>query len=82
MKDIHPAISDDLPENATRVYKGTIFEVWSWPQEMFDGSIETFERVRRPHTADIIAVVGEKSSYNAKSNLRAVAPFTPLLVGA
>ena len=54
-----PSVSP-LPDNAKRVFKGEIFEVWQWPQKMYDGSTHTFERVKRPNTVQIIAVIGDK----------------------
>lgn len=41
-------------------FKGILFEVWQWEQEMFDGSTSTFERLKRPDTAQVIATVGDK----------------------
>ena len=49
----------DIPENAERVFEGKIFDIWQWEQRMFDGSTSTFEKVCRPHTAEVIAVVGD-----------------------
>ncbi len=49
-----------IPLNATIVFKGKIFEVWQWEQALFDGTTATFERLKRPNTAQVIAVVGEK----------------------
>ena len=49
-----------IPPNAKCVFKGEIFEVWQWEQKMYDGSTEIFERVRRPKTAQVITVVGDK----------------------
>jgi len=49
-----------LPKNAKMVFKGKIFEVWQWDQKMFDGSMETFEKLRRPDTAQVIPIVGNK----------------------
>lgn len=51
---------NQLPKNAKLVFKGEIFEVWQWKQKMFDGSVEVFERLKRPNTAQIIPVVGDK----------------------
>jgi len=51
---------DSLPANAKMVFKGKIFDVWQWEQKMFDGSVETFERLKRPNTAQVIAAVGGK----------------------
>ena len=49
-----------IPKNAKRVFKGVIFDVWQWPQKMFDGGTETFEMLKRADTAEAIAVVGDK----------------------
>ena len=54
------AKKNKLPKNAKRVFKGEIFEVWQWPQKMYDGSTETFEMLKRPDTAVVIPVVGDK----------------------
>ena len=49
---------NNLPENAKLVFKGIIHDIYQWEQEMFDGSKATFERIRRPDTTAVIAVVG------------------------
>jgi 8-oxo-dGTP pyrophosphatase MutT (NUDIX family) len=49
-----------LPKNANLKFKGEIFEVWQWEQKMFDGSVEIFEKLRRPDTAQVIPIVGNK----------------------
>lgn len=49
-----------MPPNAKLAFKGTIFEVWQWEQELFDGTTATFERLKRPDTATVIPVVGDK----------------------
>ncbi len=49
-----------LPESAQKVFQGKIFSVWQWPQQMFDGSFVTFEKLKRPDTANILPVIGEK----------------------
>ena len=54
------AKKNKLPQNAKRVFKGEIFEVWQWPQKMYDGSVETFEVLKRPDTTQVIAAVGDK----------------------
>ncbi|OGZ42844.1 MAG: hypothetical protein A3J55_03170 [Candidatus Ryanbacteria bacterium RIFCSPHIGHO2_02_FULL_45_17b] len=58
MKHIKPR--EGLPPNAKLAFKGVIFEVWQWEQEMFDGTTETFERIWRLPTVEIIATVGDK----------------------
>ena len=51
---------DQLPSNAKLVFKGEMFEVWQWKQKMFDGSVEIFEKLKRPDTAQVIPIVGNK----------------------
>ncbi len=49
---------NQLPSGAKMVFKGKIFEVWQWKQKMYDGNIETFEKLRRSNTAQVIPIVG------------------------
>ena len=51
---------NQLPQNAKLVFKGEIFEIWQWKQKMFDGSVEIFEKLKRPDTAQVIPVIGNK----------------------
>lgn len=48
-----------VPPQAKKVFQGEIFSVYQWEQEMFDGSKETFEMLKRPNTIQIIATQGE-----------------------
>lgn len=49
-----------LPKNARRVFRGVIFDVYQWPQKMFDGTTATFEMLKRPDTVEIIPIVDKK----------------------
>ena len=49
-----------MPPTAKQVFKGKIFEVYQWEQEMYDGSTETFEALKRPNTIEVIATQGDK----------------------
>ncbi|MFO0703888.1 MAG: NUDIX hydrolase [Patescibacteria group bacterium] len=49
-----------IPENAKLVFKGQIFDVYQWEQEMFDGSKEIFEMLKRPDTVQVLAVTEDK----------------------
>ncbi len=42
------------------VYRGKMFRIYQWRQKMFDGSYETFERMERPSSVQVIAVVDGK----------------------
>lgn len=46
-----------IPEEARCVFSGVIYDVYQWPQEMYDGSTATFEMLRRADTVKIIAVL-------------------------
>lgn len=49
-----------IPPQAKRVFTGKIFNVYQWQQEMFDGTTETFEMLKRPDTTQIIPIVDGK----------------------
>lgn len=49
-----------LPAQAKLVFKGIIFDVYQWEQEMFDGSRQTFEMLKRPDTTQVLAVQNGK----------------------
>jgi len=45
-----------IPQQAERVFEGMIFDIYQWEQPMYDGTIRTFERLKRPDTVIIIPV--------------------------
>jgi len=49
-----------IPKQAKQIFKGVIFDVYQWPQKMFDGNYETFEMLKRPDTVQIIATQKNK----------------------
>lgn len=52
-----PDFAKTIPEQAELKFHGVIFDVYQWPQEMFDGSVETFEMLRRADTVKIMAIL-------------------------
>ncbi|HYE23218.1 MAG TPA: NUDIX hydrolase [Candidatus Paceibacterota bacterium] len=46
-----------LPENATKVFSGIIFDVYQWKQELFDGTARTFEKLKRNDSGFVIPVL-------------------------
>ena len=49
-----------MPENAKKVFDGVIFDVYQWEQEMYDGSMEIFEKLKKKSdTANVIAFTEE-----------------------
>ncbi len=53
-------MNTEFPSNAKKVFEGVIFDAYQWPQELFDGSVKTFEAVTRPSIVAMIAVVNDK----------------------
>jgi ADP-ribose pyrophosphatase len=45
-----------LPPQAKRVFKGVVFDVYQWEQELFDGSTAVFEKLKRADTVLVIPV--------------------------
>ena len=60
MKKVVPADATLIPDEAERVFKGQIFDVYQWPQKIFDGSEQTFEALKRPDTVLVAAVNGDR----------------------
>lgn len=56
-----------VPENAVVAFKGEIFTVHQWPQEMFDGSVATFESISRAGTVTVLATAGDDVFYAQES---------------
>jgi ADP-ribose pyrophosphatase len=57
MKKVIPNNAVLIPEQAKRVFQGMIFDVYQWPQQLFDGSEHTFEMLKRPDTVVVISVI-------------------------
>lgn len=60
MRTITPKNAKLIPKDAKRVFKGQIFDVYQWRQEMFDGSFATFEMLKRPDTIKVLAIKDSK----------------------
>jgi len=60
MKKVVPVDAVLIPDKAKLVFKGQIFDVYQWQQEMFDGSKATFEMLKRPDTVTVIPIIGDR----------------------
>ncbi len=69
---------NQLPLNAKLAFKGAIFEVWQWEQKMYDGTVETFEKLKRSNTAGVIATVGDKILIQIQEQPDKPNPFTSI----
>lgn len=45
-----------IPAQAKLVFKGIIYDVYQWEQDMYDGSTATYEMLKRPNTLQVIAI--------------------------
>ena len=57
MKIDRPKSKQPIPPNAKKVFKGVLFDVYQWEQEMYDGTKATFEKLKRPDTVVVFAVL-------------------------
>jgi ADP-ribose pyrophosphatase len=60
MKKIIPSDAILVPDNAELKFKGMIFDVYQWQQQLFDGSEHTFEMLKRCDTVNAICIVDDK----------------------
>lgn len=54
-----PQSKQPIPDHAQRVFKGVIFDVYQWEQELYDGKKVTFEKLKRPDTVVIFPVLDD-----------------------
>ncbi|HUY85320.1 MAG TPA: NUDIX domain-containing protein [Candidatus Dormibacteraeota bacterium] len=60
MQKIIPEDAVLIPDQAERAFEGMIFDVYQWPQKLFDGSEHRFEMLKRPDTVSVICVDEDK----------------------
>lgn len=74
----HPKSKQPIPENAKRVFKGIIFDIYQWEQEMFDGTRTIFERAKRQDSVTVFPVLPDGRILLNKEEQ----PGKPLFIGA
>jgi ADP-ribose pyrophosphatase YjhB (NUDIX family) len=70
-----PKSKQPIPNNAKRVFKGVIFDVYQWEQEMFDGTTATFEKLKRPDTVTVFPVLPDGRIVLTKQEQPSRVPF-------
>jgi ADP-ribose pyrophosphatase len=60
MKKIVPEGAHLIPKEAKKVFSGIIYDVYQWPQIMFDGTTETFEMLKRADTVSVFPIKDDK----------------------
>ena len=81
MKIERPKSKQSLPEDAKRVFKGVIFDVYQWEQKLYDGTMATFEKLKRPDSALIIPVTEEGKIIMSRQEQPGKEPFMGMLGG-
>jgi ADP-ribose pyrophosphatase len=69
-----------IPSHATRVFKGVIYDVYQWEQELYDGTKKTFEALKRPNTVVVIPLLDDQVLY-AHQEQPGHTPFISLFGG-
>ena len=52
-----PKSKQPLPDHAEKVFSGAIFDAYQWPQAQYDGTVKTFEKLKRADTVLIIPII-------------------------
>ncbi len=52
-----PKSKQPIPDHAKRVFKGILFDVYQWEQELYNGQKTIFEKLKRPDTVLVLPVL-------------------------
>ncbi|HYC34441.1 MAG TPA: NUDIX hydrolase [Candidatus Paceibacterota bacterium] len=70
-----PKSRQPIPEHAKCVHKGVVFDVYQWEQEQFDGSVKTFEKLKRSDTVVVFPVLPDGRILLTKQEQPGMEPF-------
>lgn len=70
-----PKSKQPLPESAKKVFEGAMFDVYQWEQVMFDGSVKIYEKLKRPDTVIVLAVLDNGKIVLTKQEQSSKEPF-------
>lgn len=76
-----PSSKQPIPNDAQKVFKGVLFDVYQWEQEMFDKSKATFEKIKRKDTAGVIPITKEGKIILTEQEQPGTIPFVGTLGG-
>lgn len=60
MKKVIPADATLIPPQATKVFAGSIYDVYQWQQPRYDGNEVTYEMLKRPDTVQFVCIKDDK----------------------
>jgi ADP-ribose pyrophosphatase len=70
-----PISKQPLPAYAKKVFEGVIFDTYQWEQKMFDGTVSIFEKIKRPDTVVVFAVLDNGKIILTKEEQPGKEPF-------
>lgn len=59
MNIFRPISKQPIPSHAKKVFRGVVFDVYQWEQELFDGTKATFEKLKRSDTVVVFPVLDD-----------------------
>lgn len=75
MNITRPKSHQPIPDHAKKVFKGILFDVYQWEQELFDGTKKIFEKVKRRDTVIVFAVLPDGKILLTEQEQPGKAPF-------
>lgn len=70
-----PKSKQPIPDHANLVFKGILFDVYQWEQELYDGTKATFEKLKRPDTVLVFPVLPDGKILLAEQEQPGKDPF-------
>lgn len=70
-----PKSRQPTPPDAQLTYQGKLFSVYQWQQKMYDGSHKVFEKIKRPDTVVVFAILSDGKILLTKQEQPGKDPF-------
>lgn len=70
-----PESKQPLPKHAKKVFSGIMYDVYQWEQELYDGTKETFEKMKRADTVSVIPITTDGKIMLSEQEQPGTAPF-------
>ncbi len=76
-----PHSRQPIPSHAKKVFTGILFDVYQWEQELYDGTETIFEKIKRPDTVVVFAVLDNGKILLTKQEQPGKKPFVGAVGG-
>ncbi len=81
MKIVRPKSKQPIPSHAKKVFTGEIFDVYQWPQKMYDGKTRIFEKAKRDDSAVILPITSDGKIIIANESQPGIKASLDLITG-